>query len=154
VFFRKKIERVGGSESLDLDIRVLAATNRNLDKMMQEGRFRQDLYFRLTVFPVIIPPLRERRSDIPSLVHHFLQKNSTQMKLPFIPRLTTEATDRLMTYSWAGNVRELENAVERALILSKGNPLSFKEIIVPDAESHQARKTEVDYLYTGYQTGY
>ncbi|SMD09756.1 Transcriptional regulator containing GAF, AAA-type ATPase, and DNA-binding Fis domains [Desulfocicer vacuolatum DSM 3385] len=133
VLQEKKLERLGGTESINLDIRVIAATHRNLEKMMSEGRFRQDLFFRLKVFPIIIPPLRHHKQDIPSLVQHFLHKKSVQMNLGFTPKLTTNAIDRLMSYSWPGNVRELENAVERGLILSGGKPLSFKELATPDS---------------------
>ncbi|OGR25642.1 MAG: Fis family transcriptional regulator [Desulfobacterales bacterium RIFOXYA12_FULL_46_15] len=135
VLQEKKIERVGGKGPISLDIRVIAATHRDLDKMMDQGRFRQDLFFRLKVFPIFIPPLRERKSDIPSLVHHFLQKKSTQMNLRFTPKLTTEAIDNLLGYHWPGNVRELENTVERALILSHGKPISFEGIVFPGSDS-------------------
>jgi len=128
VLQEKKIERIGGAESLSLDIRVIAATHRDLKKMMEEGNFREDLYFRLAVFPIQIPTLRERKSDIPSLVQHFLQKKSVQMKLNSPPKLAPDAIDRLVAYSWPGNVRELENAIERALILNQGEPITFPEI--------------------------
>lgn len=133
VLQEKKIERVGGTEAVNLDIRVIAATHRDLEKMLAQGRFRQDLYFRLMVFPILIPPLRERKSDIPTLVQHFLQKKSTQMKLGFTPTLPSEAVEKFSAYSWPGNVRELENAIERALILSRGAPLSFKDRMVTDS---------------------
>lgn len=133
VLQEKKIERVGGTISIGLDIRVITATHRNLQAMINHGRFRQDLYFRLKVFPVVIPPLRERKSDIPSLVHHFIQKKSVQMKAGFIPKLAIDAFDHLIAYDWPGNVRELENTVERALILNRGEPLSFKELTIENA---------------------
>jgi transcriptional regulator with GAF, ATPase, and Fis domain len=124
----KEIERVGGTEPLKVDIRIIAATHRNLEGMIRDGNFREDLYFRLKVFPIPIPPLRERRGDIPSLVHYFLQKKSREMGLADIPAVAPDGLKHLMTYPWPGNVRELENAVERALILSKGEPLAFHDI--------------------------
>ena len=120
VLQEKEIERVGATEITRVDIRVIAATHRNLDGLVATGRFRQDLLFRLKVFPIVIPPLRQRKADIPSLVQHFVRKKSLDMKLGAIPPLAPGTMDKLMQYSWPGNVRELENAVERALILSGG----------------------------------
>jgi transcriptional regulator with GAF, ATPase, and Fis domain len=127
VLQEKEIERVGGTETIQVDIRVIAATHRNLDKMLAEGRFREDIYFRLRVFPIIIPPLRQRPEDIPVLVQHFIQKKSREMKRLKTPSLAPGALDRLMRYNWPGNVRELENAVERELIVSRGSQLSFDD---------------------------
>jgi len=124
----KKIERVGGTEPIDVDIRVIAATHRNLEKMINEGRFREDLYFRLKVFPVLIPPLRQRKVDIPALVQYFLTKKAMALGLKKIPELAPAALDRLARYHWPGNVRELENMVERALILNPAGPVEFNEI--------------------------
>jgi transcriptional regulator with GAF, ATPase, and Fis domain len=125
VLQEKEFERVGGTEPIKVDIRVIAATNRDLETIMRERRFREDLYFRLKVFPIAIPPLRNRKSDIPSLVHYFMKKKSQEIGLRKLPPLASEALEPLIAYSWPGNVRELENAVERALILNKGEPLSF-----------------------------
>jgi transcriptional regulator with GAF, ATPase, and Fis domain len=124
----KEIERLGGVGPIKVDIRVIAATHRDLEAMTREGSFREDLYFRLKVFPVRIPPLRERMVDIPTLVQHFMRKKSGEMGLRGIPALAPGAIDRLMSYRWPGNVRELENAVERALILAKGKPLTFADL--------------------------
>ncbi len=124
----KEIERVGGTETIRIDIRIIAATHRNLEQMLAEGAFREDLYFRLRVFPIVIPPLRQRSEDIPALVQHFMQKKAREMKLAAMPQVAPGALDRLMRYSWPGNARELENAVERALIVSRGAPLVFNDI--------------------------
>ena len=143
----REIERLGGVEPVKVDIRVIAATHRNLDGMTAGGTFREDLYFRLKVFPIVIPPLRERRIDIPALVHHFIRKKTQELGLGRLPSLAPEAMDRLAAYSWPGNVRELENTVERALILSRGRPLAFADLNEPvctpardnrDAHSHDA----------------
>jgi transcriptional regulator with GAF, ATPase, and Fis domain len=128
VIQEKEIDRVGGSETVSVNIRIIAATHRNLEKMMAEQKFRADLFFRLRVFPILIPPLRERKSDIPALTRHFILLKSREMKRPRIPAATDEAMSRLMDYHWPGNIRELENAVERALILSRSDFLFFKEI--------------------------
>jgi transcriptional regulator with GAF, ATPase, and Fis domain len=131
VLQEKEIETVGGTEPIKVDIRIIAATHRDLEGMIKDGKFREDLYFRLTVFPIPIPPLRERRGDIPSLVHYFLQKKSQEIGLTEIPSVATTGLDRLIAYSWPGNVRELENAVERELILSTGGPLDFDDLRGP-----------------------
>jgi transcriptional regulator with GAF, ATPase, and Fis domain len=128
VLQEKEIERVGGTKPIQVDIRVIAATHRDLQAMIAEGRFREDLYFRLKVFPIEIPPLKERIGDIPALVQYFIRKKSRDMKLTDIPTLAPGAIDRLMAYHWPGNVRELENAVERALILCRGEPLAFSDV--------------------------
>ena len=128
VIQEKEFERVGGSEVIPLDIRVIAATHRDLENMLVEGTFREDLYFRLRVFPIMVPPLRDRRDDIPALTQHFMQKKSREMGWVDMPVLAPGAVDKLMEYHWPGNVRELQNVVERALILSQGNPLAFNDL--------------------------
>jgi len=125
VLQHKEIERVGGSETISLDIRIIAATNRDLAGMVRAGEFREDLWYRLNVFPVMVPPLRQRKADIPALMHHFLQQKAADLKLPFRPRLPSGALERLMTHDWPGNVRELENFVERALIQSSTDELNM-----------------------------
>ncbi len=130
----KTIERVGGTDTIRVNIRIIAATHRNLEKMLAEGTFREDLYFRLRVFPIVIPPLRRRTEDIPALVAHFIAKKAREMKMSAPPELAPGALERLMRYPWPGNARELENAVERVLIVSRGAPLSFNDILPePDA---------------------
>ncbi|MFH0730409.1 MAG: sigma 54-interacting transcriptional regulator [Pseudomonadota bacterium] len=124
-----RIERVGGSSSLQLDIRVVAATNRDIAGMMKEQKFREDLYFRLNVFPIRVPPLRDRLEDIPYLTNFFIKRKCLDMGL-MTPALSPGEIERLKTYSWPGNVRELENLVERALILRDSeNTLSFKALL-------------------------
>jgi len=111
-----EIERVGGTEVIPVDVRIIAATHRNLQSMVEEGTFREDLWFRLNVFPIMIPPLRHRREDIPALVHHFVEKKARELKMREVPVLAPGAAEALMDYPFPGNVRELQNLVERALI--------------------------------------
>jgi transcriptional regulator with GAF, ATPase, and Fis domain len=125
----KEIERVGGINTIPVDIRLIAATNRNLEEMVKEKKFREDLWFRLNVFPVRIPTLRERKEDIPALVHHLIGQKSRELRISAPPPLGRGVIDRLMAYHWPGNVRELENVIERALILSKGTPLVFDDLM-------------------------
>ncbi len=110
------IRRVGSTEEIEVDVRVVAATNRPLEEMVREKRFREDLFYRLNVIPLRIPPLRERREDIPLLAEHFLSQFAREMEKA-VARISTEAMNRLQRYSWPGNVRELENVVERAVAL-------------------------------------
>ncbi len=131
VLQNKQIERVGGTRSIPVDIRVISATHRNLEEMVATGRFREDLWFRLNVFPIIIPPLRQRKGDIPALVHHFIHRKSMELKLEERPALAPGAVNRLINYDWPGNVRELENTVERALIHHRHGPLSFEMLLPP-----------------------
>jgi transcriptional regulator with GAF, ATPase, and Fis domain len=130
----KELERVGGTNSISVDIRLIAATNRNFEEMVKMKQFREDLWFRLNVFPIRIPPLRERKQDIPAFIHYFTARKSKELKLPAPPALAAGVIDRLMGYPWPGNVRELENVVERALILSRGKPLTFDELTVGKPE--------------------
>ena len=124
----KQIARLGESRDIALDIRIIAATHRNLEAMVCQGQFRQDLYFRLMVFPIFIPPLRERKVDIPALADAILRKKAGEMGLSRPPVLAAGAMDRLIAHDWPGNVRDLENAIERALILSREGPLDFSEL--------------------------
>ncbi len=124
----KEIERVGGSKTISLDIRIIAATNRKLEEMVAMGHFREDLWFRLNVFQIWIPPLRQRKADIPALLNHFILRKSKELKLPQIPAITPGQVDLLMDYAWPGNIRELQNVVERALILNPSGPLTFQNI--------------------------
>jgi formate hydrogenlyase transcriptional activator len=138
-----EIERVGGSKTIQVDIRIIAATNRNLEQMVACKQFREDLWFRLNVFPIMIPPLRARRTDIPALVNHFLEKKTLSLKLRQIPELAVGSMNQLLDYHWPGNVRELENVVERALILNKTGPVDFdilgkKGQVGPVLEASQA----------------
>ena len=129
VLQHKIIERVGGAGSIPVDIRVIAATHRNLEELVASGKFREDLWFRLNVLPIHIPPLRSRRSDIPALVAHFIEKKVREMNLNVEPELTADAMERLIAYDWPGNVRELENVIERELILKKSEAFTFQNLI-------------------------
>ncbi len=117
VLQEKEFERVGGSDTIKVNVRVIAATNRDLEKAMEEGGFRHDLYYRLNVFPVFVPPLRDRRTDILELANFFVEKYSRENH-KYVRRISTPAIDMLMSYHWPGNVRELENCIERAVLLT------------------------------------
>jgi Nif-specific regulatory protein len=129
VLQEKKFERVGGTKTLSVDVRIITATNRNLEKAIADGKFREDLYYRLNVVPIFLPPLRERKEDIPLLLNHFLMKYNDENKTHF--KLAPEVVTRLVGYPWPGNVRELENTMERMAVMSKGNLLSVEDIPLP-----------------------
>jgi DNA-binding NtrC family response regulator len=112
-----EIRRLGATQVLTTDARVVAATNRDLTEMIAEGRFREDLFYRLNVIQLVLPPLRERREDIPALAEHFLARSAAKLGRPL--SLAPETLERLLRYPWPGNVRELENAIERAAILAR-----------------------------------
>lgn len=117
VIEQKVFEKVGSSEPIKVDVRIIAATNKDIDKAMEEGTFRQDLYYRLNVLPLYIPPLRERTEDIPELADYFLKRYNHEIKKQ-IEGFTTEAMDALFSYHWPGNIRELENVIERAAVIT------------------------------------
>jgi len=129
----REFERVGGAETIKVDVRMISATNRNLEAMIEDGEFREDLYYRLNVFPINLPPLRDRLDDLGSLVGHFVAKFSRQMGMTgqmgmaAVP-VSAEALAKLREYNWPGNVRELENIIERAMILARGAPLSASHL--------------------------
>ena len=120
----KTFKRVGGSTDLKVDVRVIAATNRNLEEEVRDRRFRDDLYYRLHVLPIVLAPLRERAEDIPLLVHFYVDSFNTEFRKQ-IRRVSPEALERLKVYRWPGNVRELRNAVERAMLLAEGDELQL-----------------------------
>ena len=120
----KRYERVGEDRTRVADVRIIAATNRDLKKEVAEGRFREDLYYRLNVFPIQVMPLRERREDVPLLAQHFIKLSARDLGCPK-PRLTRAGTIQLVTYDWPGNIRELRNVIERAVILARGGALEF-----------------------------
>ncbi|MCK5804299.1 MAG: sigma 54-interacting transcriptional regulator [Lentisphaeria bacterium] len=136
VLQEKEFERVGGDRTIKADVRVIAATHRDLPRMVADGTFREDLWFRLNIFPIHLPPVRERRGDIPSLVRHFVERKAREMGLLPIPEVDPNALGAALDYDWPGNVRELQNVVERALILSRGHPLRFLDLTpVPPAST-------------------
>lgn len=132
----KTFQRVGGKEFITTDIRIIAATNRELDSMVQDAKFREDLYYRLQVLTINLPPLRERREDIPLLAKYFAKRNGFET-LPF----SKEAANFLSEYDWPGNVRELENAIQRALLLSRGNPITINQLKPGGSGSLQGKQS-------------
>jgi formate hydrogenlyase transcriptional activator len=139
VLQEQEFERLGSSRTITVDVRVVAATNTDLSQLVAEKKFRSDLYYRLNVFPITLPPLRERTEDIPLLVHFFAQKYAQRMKKP-IERIPTETVAALTRYSWPGNIRELQNLIERAVILSRGAVLE-----VPLGELKQNGKNSTEH---------
>jgi PAS domain S-box-containing protein len=146
-----EFERIGSNKTLKTDVRIIAATNRNLEAAVQKGEFRKDLYYRLNVFPIHVPPLRERPEDIPLLIHHFVQKYSKKIgrKIDIIP---AKIMRTLTSYSWPGNIRELENIIERAVIITNGRTLQIGNWFTTDApvmnkeKIQPLREAERDYI--------
>jgi formate hydrogenlyase transcriptional activator len=132
VLQEREFERVGGSRSLRVDVRVIAATNRDLQSQVAAGRFRSDLYYRLNVFPIVVPPLRERRDDVPRLVQHFAAKAARKLGRT-LDGVSPAFIERASAYDWPGNIRELENVVERAMIMSRGPMLDGAALLSPSA---------------------
>jgi transcriptional regulator with GAF, ATPase, and Fis domain len=133
VLQNREVERVGGKRPFPVDIRVIAATHRNLQSMVVEGSFREDLWYRLSGFPILVPPVRQRKEDVPALARHFVTVRSRDFGIGVPPSIAPGALLRLMEYDWPGNVRELENLVERELILHRDGPLTFGTIL-PSSE--------------------
>jgi two-component system response regulator AtoC len=123
VLQERTFERLGGTRTIEVDVRIVAATNRDLQKLIADGEFREDLYYRLNVVPITLPPLRQRASDVPRLVAHFLDKFNAGSK-----RISSDAMKLLSEYQWPGNIRELENTVERMVILSKGDEIGAGDL--------------------------
>jgi formate hydrogenlyase transcriptional activator len=131
----QEFERVGGNRTIQVDVRIVAATNRDLKAMVEESRFRADLYYRLAVFPVTVPPLRERREDIAVLTRYFVQKHARRMERN-IESIPTYALEALTNYDWPGNIRELQNVIERSVVLSDGPEL---HVALPELDGKPAR---------------
>ncbi|UQZ87912.1 Fis family transcriptional regulator [Deltaproteobacteria bacterium Smac51] len=151
VLANHEIERVGGNKVIPVDIRVITATHRNLAKMVAEGRFREDLWFRLNVFPLVVPPLRERKDDIPALLNYFLNMKSRELGIS-PPTVSPKGINRLMSYSWPGNVRELENVIERELIRGPYSEMTF-ESVVPAPQPTQAPVRIIQESSSARETG-
>jgi transcriptional regulator with PAS, ATPase and Fis domain len=125
VLQEREVLRVGGTEPVPVDVRVVAATNRDLDEQVREGRFREDLFYRLNVIPIALPPLRGRRTDIPLLAEHFLAKHGESGR---VRRIAPEALEALVAYAWPGNVRELESVIERTLLLADNETIGLDDL--------------------------
>jgi two-component system nitrogen regulation response regulator NtrX len=130
VLQEQEVERLGSARTIKVDVRVIAATNKNLEEAIQRGEFRDDLYFRLNVIPILVPPLRERRQDIPSLVQHFARRTSDEHNLK-PKRFDPAAMETLQQYRWRGNIRELRNTVERLMIMAPGDVIRVQDLPVP-----------------------
>lgn len=135
----KEIERIGGKSVIKTDVRIIAATNRDLEKLMEEGKFRTDLYYRLNIFPIQLPPLRDRREDIPKLASHFILRYSKKSG-KIINTLSNSALQLLKTYDWPGNIRELEHLIERSVVLTDGD--TIKDIHLPIQKAKTTQKNE------------
>ncbi|MFM8454975.1 MAG: sigma-54 interaction domain-containing protein [Gammaproteobacteria bacterium] len=130
VIQEKEIERLGGKKKISLDIRIIAATNKNLSQEVKQGRFREDLFYRLNVFPICVPPLRERKKDILPLAERFLEIYAVSQNKTVVPNLAKDAKKALLEHPWHGNVRELENIIQRALVVSdSGREITAKNLL-------------------------
>src|SRR5499426_751804 len=143
----REFERVGGTQLIRVDVRIIAATNRNLETAVKEGRFREDLFYRINVVPIVLPPLRERKEDVQALAQFFMQRFSDESKKSFT-EISQEALEALMGYDWPGNVRELANVIERAVVLGQPPTIQIEDlspgIVAPEAEVN-ARTTSQSY---------
>ncbi|MFA4911559.1 MAG: sigma-54 dependent transcriptional regulator, partial [Desulfobacteria bacterium] len=135
VLQEREVDRVGGKEPVQVDVRVITTTNRDLNKECIEGRFREDLYYRLNVFPIKVPPLRDRHEDIPLLARHFVEKFSAMFGKK-TKGFTEDAMDLVKKRQWRGNVRELENVAQRAVFLSNGEIVSTNDLMFDDNDTH------------------
>ena len=151
VLQERQFERLGGKQTIEVDVRVIAATNKNLEKAIQEGTFREDLYYRINVFPLHVPPLRERKSDIPLLATHFLTQKSHLTGGKQMRGFQEAATAFLMSYSWPGNVRELENRIEQAVVLATGDWISAADIQIDDARKFYTENRGLTELVDEYE---
>ena len=139
-----EFERLGSAQTLKVDVRIIAASNRNLEEEVRRGRFRQDLYYRLNVFPITVPPLRQRPEDIPLLVDVFVQRLARKLGKP-ITSITKKTLETLQGYTWPGNVRELESVVERAVIVSSGPTLHLSDkLLAPEITVSARRGSRLD----------
>jgi len=139
----KQFTRVGGDETIKVDFRLICATNRDLELVVKEGKFREDLYYRLNVFSISIPPLRERRSDIPLLCNYFLKKLAESTNKP-VKGVSPEAMEQLENYHWPGNVRELRNAIERAIVVAKGPTITVDDLPIPFSSKTAAQDQSLE----------
>jgi DNA-binding NtrC family response regulator len=136
----KELRAIGSRKVVKVDMRFIAATNRDLTEMVREGSFREDFFYRLNVFPIFVPPLRNRKEDIPALAYHFLHKYSKELGRN-VPHIAAEAMRQLIMHDWPGNIRELENVIHRAVIVCEGNALRPEHIMTPLEESFETPKT-------------
>jgi len=145
----REIERIGGRGIIKVDVRIIAATNRDLEKEMEEGRFRSDLYYRLNIFPITLPPLRNRKEDIQVLATHFISRFGKKAGRK-IKTISTRALQDMTVYNWPGNIRELEHLIERSILLSEGDMLknvhlpAQKNAVVQQPEKVQFRVCSID----------
>ncbi len=139
VLQEREIERVGDSKKIKIDIRIIAATHQNLYELTRQGKFREDLFYRLKVFPIMVPPLRDRREDIPLLIRHFIKKGN-QRDHKSIESIDRQGMERLMEHPWPGNIRELENAVEHAFVLCRSNQINLDDLPLEIRERHSFAK--------------
>ncbi len=147
VIQQKTFEKVGSSESVSVNVRILAATNRDIEKLVEYGEFRSDLYYRLNVLPIYIPPLRQRPEDIPELANFFLKKFSRETKKSF-DGFSDEALEAILSYSWPGNIRELENSIERACVISKDKWIRGSDLLIESSAVSGQRDSENRNLKT------
>jgi two-component system response regulator FlrC len=144
VLQEREVERLGGRKTIKLDVRVLATSNRDLKAMATAGEFREDLYYRINVFPLTWPALHQRPADILPLARHLLAKHAKALNMTMVPKLDDAATRRLLTHRWPGNVRELDNVIQRALILRVNDEIGVNDIIIDSADVNLLANDNLD----------